>query len=59
MKKLLAAMFVALLMGGCRERGDETEFERTKALAEDGDAVAQHKLGYMYTLGKGVPRDFA
>jgi TPR repeat protein len=60
MKKLLAAMFVALLMVGCgEERGDETEFERTKRLAEDGDAVAQHNLGHMYHLAKGVPRDFA
>ena len=55
MKKLLLAMFVALLMVGC---GDpESEFERTKRLAESGDKIEQNNLGVMYTNGEGVPED--
>ena len=51
MKKLLAAMFVALLMVGCGN--EETLFERSKRLAESGHAPAQFNLGLMYALGQG------
>jgi len=30
-----------------------------RVLAEQGDANAQGRLGYMYFEGKGVPRDYA
>jgi hypothetical protein len=36
---------------------NESEFERTKRLAEGGDKVAQHNLGVMYDTGKGVSED--
>ena len=42
-------------MGGC---GGESEFERTKRLAIDGDASAQHNLGYSYFNGEGVAQDY-
>ena len=33
------------------------DFESLKALAEQGVAKAQHKLGWMYDFGKGVPKN--
>jgi TPR repeat protein len=36
-----------------------SEFSDTKALAEQGKAIAQNKLGNMYTKGEGVPQDYA
>ena len=36
---------------------NESEFERTKRLAEGGDKVAQGYLGWMYDKGEGVPED--
>ena len=43
-------------MGGCAEES-ESEFESTKRLANDGDSMAQNKLGVMYANGTGVPQD--
>lgn len=40
--------------------GDDTakkNFERTKALAEQGNASFQTHLGWMYQFGKGVQKD--
>jgi hypothetical protein len=34
-----------------------SEFDETKALAEQGDAEAQFNLGLMYDLGEGVPEN--
>jgi TPR repeat protein len=34
-----------------------SEFDETKALAEQGHAAAQHNLGVMYTTGEGVPEN--
>ncbi len=40
------------------ERNDySTAFAGFKNLAEQGDARAQHNLGFMYRGGKGVPKD--
>ena len=36
-----------------------TDFDETKAAAEQGDAVAQNNLGYMYDNGYGVPENDA
>ena len=42
------------------ERGDyATALRERKPLAEQGDAVAQAGLGFMYEKGKGVPQDYA
>ena len=52
MKKLLLLLLLlpALVFG----QGD---FEETKALAEQGDIDALYKLGNIYRMGDGVPRD--
>jgi hypothetical protein len=47
---------IALLLAGC---GSEpvSEFHATRQAAEQGDADAQFRLGYMYEVGDGVPED--
>ena len=37
---------------------NESEFERTKRLAEGGDKIDQFNLGIMYENGEGVPQDY-
>ena len=40
-------------------RGDyATAFKEWKPLADQGDAVAQYNLGWMYNKGKGVTQDY-
>ena len=56
MKAVLFSLFVALLMVCCGE--DETEFERIKRLAEEGDKVAQRTLGYLFWNANGAPLDY-
>ncbi len=42
------------------QRGDyATALREFRPLAEQGDAVAQHNLGFMYEKGLGVPQDYA
>ncbi len=58
----LAAAPLALLLSGCvtplqPEREDPTE-EALIRLAGNDNAVAQHRLCYMYSYGKGVARDY-
>ena len=36
----------------------DTALEEWKPLAEMGNSFAQHKLGYMYKTGKGIPLDY-
>ena len=36
-----------------------TDFEKTKELAENGNAKAQNNLGLMYHFGKGVEEDYS
>ena len=41
------------------ERGDyETAFREFLPLAEQGHAISQAKLGFMYTKGTGVPQNY-
>jgi len=54
MRVILIGLILGLLMGGCAE---ESELERTRRLANDGDASAQYNLGVMYADGEGVPQD--
>ena len=35
----------------------ETEFDKQLKAAEQGDAIVQFKLGWMYAEGKGVTKD--
>ena len=56
MKKTL--LFVlALIAVGCAE--PIPDLEEMRALAEQGDAIAQNDLGLMYANGEGVPQDDA
>ena len=48
---LLMAVVLLLLCGGC-------DFRTTREKAEQGDAEAQLRLGWMYYEGEGVPQDF-
>ena len=41
------------------KRGDyDTALKEFRPLAEQGDALAQFKLGRMYAKGRGVPQDY-
>lgn len=41
------------------KRGDYiTALQEFRTLAEQGDAAAQYRLGFMYDFGKGVPQDY-
>ena len=35
------------------------DFDETKALADQGDAIAQYNVGFMYDTGNGVPENDA
>lgn len=37
----------------------ETALKLLRPLAEQGVAMAQHRLGFMYSFGQGVPKDYA
>lgn len=41
-----------------RARDYKTAIELMRPLTEKGDAKAQHFLGMMYYLGRGVPQDY-
>lgn len=49
---LLLALLLTVLLLGC------SELERTRKAAENGDVIAQDKLGNMYSKGAGVPVDY-
>ena len=41
------------------ERGDyATTLNEWRPLAEQGDPTAQHHLGWLYVIGRGVPQDY-
>ena len=49
----------ALAERACPQSEEEGLFEKTRRLAEQGDAGAQSYLGYMYRSGLGVEQDYA
>jgi TPR repeat protein len=55
MKRTLL-LALALIAAGCAE--PIPDLQETRALAEQGDAVAQNNLGLMYANGEGVPQDY-
>jgi TPR repeat protein len=70
MKRIITALILLTLAtpawGGYDEglaaakRGDyATALREWRPLAEQGRAVAQHNLGFMYANGQGVPQDYA
>ena len=58
MKSALTALLAICLCWGVGCSKNLSEFEETKALAEQGHAQAQNSLGYMYDAGNGVSQDF-
>ena len=62
---VLAAVWAAPVWAGFEEgmsaykRGDyATTIKEWRPLAEQGDPTAQHHLGWLYVLGRGVPQDY-
>ena len=56
-KTLLFVLALAVIPVGVDAQ--VTELAQLRALAEQGDAVAQNNLGLMYANGRGVPEDDA
>ena len=55
MRVTLTALSLVLLLFSCAE---ESELERTKTQANEGDAMAQLRIGEMYKYGEGIPHDY-
>ena len=58
-KALLLALALVAIPPVSVEAQEEKDLERTRALAEQGNAFAQSNLAFMYYTGTGVPRDAA
>ena len=56
-KALLFVLALAVIPVGADAQG--TELAQLRALAEQGNAVAQYNLGFRYANGDGVPQDNA
>jgi TPR repeat protein len=58
---LAALLLLSGLLVGCDKPNDpiQTKLQETKAKADEGDAVAQCDLGFMYIDGQGVTKDYA
>ena len=54
-KVTLVGLSLAILFS-CAE---ESELVRTKRLANEGDAMAQLRLGEMHNFGEGIPHDLS
>ena len=52
---ILLSLFICLPLMATEKAKEE--FEKTKTLAEKGNARAQNKLGMVYHKGTGVPKD--
>lgn len=55
MKRLALTIVLCLLT---RVSVGAVDVAETKALAEQGNSLAQHNLGLMYGKGQGVPQDY-
>ena len=55
---LIAFLAFCLCLPLMGDDAAKKNFEETKELAEKGDAKAQLKLGLMYDIGRGVPKDW-
>ena len=54
-KRLSTTALLLIALANVSYGQDAPPFEETKALAEQGNASAQHNLGFMYATGEGVP----
>ena len=59
MKPLLKTTFLFLLVIGFSGGVSGQDFEEIKRLAEQGYALAQYNLGFMYNNGRGFPENDA
>ena len=57
--KFLIPITLSLLLSLSTAYSQESNFETTKLLAEQGDTDAQANLGFMYMIGLGVPENDA
>jgi TPR repeat protein len=57
MKKLLTALVIIVSLGMAGSVCAQ-DFQKQKALAEQGNATAQYNLGVMYDKGQGVVQDY-
>jgi hypothetical protein len=58
MKKLIILLFTFFLSVGSLS-AQSTDPKKLIQLANQGDVNAQHNLGVMYNIGRGVPQDYA
>lgn len=56
--RIAGAVALVWLGTGLEVRSQSEDPHRTRELAEQGHAPAQHNLGVMYARGQGVPQDF-
>ena len=60
MKPLVAAAVILVSLAvGAPLQAQTPEIDALRARAEQGDALAQFSLGFMYDTGRGVPQDDA
>ena len=55
---LLARCLAAFVVCSISFSGWAETFKETKALAEQGDAGAQYRLGLEYSIGESIEKDF-
>jgi TPR repeat protein len=55
---LMVGLISVCLTQGVRAGSSDEEIADLMSKAEQGDAIAQHNLGFMYFEGKGIPQDF-
>lgn len=56
---LLVSTMLCIAIVGCATTNDNYEILSLKASAEQGDMVAQRKLGIRYYEGKGIPKNYS
>jgi hypothetical protein len=59
MRRGLAIIAAGSVLTGLGHAQEMTNFQRTRRLAEQGEASAQYKLGFWYANGYGVPENDA
>lgn len=57
--KLLTTILTANLLCYTVEATPEEDFQQYKAKAEQGDSIAQCRVGYCYRVGEGVTKNYA
>ena len=58
MNGMFRYLLICLMLFTGSAHAAEDDFDAVKKAAEQGNAVAQTKLGLMFTMGEGVPEDY-